>query len=109
MQYVDHLHGFSWGFDFLLVASNDNDDLLATASPEEYLNVLRSLIDEMLATHRDTGILLRSRRRRRTFQQLLDAQRYVLLRYFSAKPDMVMLGKLRRYLLDRYLMPRCEA
>ena len=51
-------------FDFLPVASNDNDDLLAIETPEKNLDYIRSLKWEMREENARDGLLLRSRRRR---------------------------------------------
>lgn len=102
MQYVDRFHSF----DFLPVASNDNDDLLAIDTPEKNLNFIRSLKDEMREENAQDGLLLRSRKKRKFFQEILDAEYYILLRYFSAQPDAQMLRRLKRHILDHYLFPR---
>lgn len=102
MQDVDHFYGF----DFLPIASNDNDDLLAIATPEQNLTFIRYLKHEMLEENAQDGLLLRSRRKRRCFQEILDAEDYILLRYFSRQPDMALLRRLKRHILDHYLFPR---
>ncbi|MDX2073585.1 MAG: hypothetical protein SFX19_04370 [Alphaproteobacteria bacterium] len=102
MQYVDRFHGF----DFLPVASNDNDDLLAIDTPEKNLTFIRSLKYEMREENAHDGLLLRSRKKRKFFQEILDAEYYILLRYFSAQPDMELLQRLKRHILDHYLFPK---
>jgi len=102
MQYVDRFHSF----DFLPVASNDNDDLLAIAAPETNLSIIRSLKNEMREENAENGLLLRSRRKRRFFQEVLDAEYYILMRYFSVTPNHAMMQKLKRHILDHYLFPK---
>lgn len=102
MQYVDLFHEF----DFLPMASNDNDDLLAIDTPESNLSIIRSLKNEMREENALNGLLLRSRRKRKFFQEIQDAEVYILLRYFTAKPDYRLLRKLKRHILDHYLFPR---
>ena len=107
MQYVDRQCLYYLGsFDFLPVASNDNDDLLAIATPEQNLDFIRSLKHEMREENAADGLLLRSRKKRRFFQEILDAEYYILLRYFSAQPDAEMLRRLKRHILDHYLFPK---
>lgn len=101
MQYVDRC----LSFDFLPVASNDNDDLLAIDTPQNNLAVVRALKNDMRAENSENGLLLRSRKQRRFFQEIVDAERYITLRYFSAVPDMNYLAKLKRRILDLYLFP----
>ena len=102
MQYVDRFHGF----DFLPVASNDNDDLLAIDTPHSNLSLIRSLKHEMREENAQNGLLLRSRKKRKVFQEILDAEDYILLRYFSQEPNHSLLRKLKRHILDHYLFPR---
>lgn len=104
MQYVDRFHSF----DFLPVASNDNDDLLAIDTPETNLNFIRCLKQEMRDENAFDGLLLRSRRKRKFFQEVLDAENYILLRYFTAKPNHPLMRKLKRHILDHYLFPRLK-
>jgi hypothetical protein len=104
MQYVDRLHSF----DFLPVASNDNDDLLAIAAPESNLDFIRSLKHEMREENALDGLLLRSRKKRKFFQEILDAEYYILLRYFSATPNRPVMQKLKRHILDHYLFPKIK-
>lgn len=104
MQYVDRFHSF----DFLPVASNDNDDLLAIASPDANLSIIRSLKNEMREENAQNGLLLRSRKKRKFFQEVIDAEYYILLRYFSARPDRKMLSRMSRYILDEYLFPKLK-
>ena len=102
MQYVDRYHSF----DFLPVASNDNEDLLAITTPEQNLSLIRSLKYEMREENAQDGLLLRSRKKRKFFQEILDAEYYILLRYFSVQPDALLLRRLKRHILDHYLFPR---
>jgi len=102
MQYVDRFTRF----DFLPVASNDNDDLLAIDAPERNLSMIRSLKNEMREENAQDGLLLRSRRKRKFFQEVLDAEYYILLRYFSAAPNHAMMQRLKRHILDHYLFPK---
>ena len=104
MQYVDRYHSF----DFLPVASNDNDDLLAIDAPHANLSMIQSLKYEMREENAQNGLLLRSRRKRKFFQEVLDAEYYIMLRYFSAKPDREIMQKLRRHILDNYLFPKLK-
>lgn len=105
MQYVDRFHGF----DFLPVASNDNDDLLAIDTPENNLNLIRLIKQEMREENAKNGLLLRSRRKRKFFQEIVDAEYYILLRYFSLKPDYLVIQKLKRHILDHYLFPKTKS
>jgi len=107
MQYVDrHPHIKYYGFDFLPVASNDNEDLLAIAAPESNLSLIRSLKHEMREENARDGLLLRSRKKRRFFQEVLDAEYYILMRYFSAAPNRAQMQRLKRHILDHYLFPK---
>lgn len=102
MRYIDFHHRFH----FLPVASNDNEDLLAIESPHCNLAFIRSMKLEMQEENAHNGLLLRSRKKRKFFQEILDAENYILMRYFSAHPDVTTLNKLKRHILDRYLFPR---
>ena len=102
MQYVDHF----LGFDFLPVASNDNDDLLDICSPNVNLSHIRSVKKEMRDENARSGTLLRSRKRRKFFQEITDAEYYITLKYFSPRADQRVMHKLRRYILDHYLFPK---
>lgn len=102
MQYV----GQYLNFLFLPVASNDNDDLLALASPSSDLAIIRRLKCSMYEENMHTGILLRSRKERRFLQEIIDAERYIILRYYTSGAPETSLRKLKRYILDTYLFPR---
>jgi predicted ABC-type ATPase len=104
MQYIGSLLNFI----YLPVASNDNDDLLAFAAPSVDLSLIRKIKDEMRETNAATGTLLRSRKERRFFQEVVDAERYILLRYFSLNTPEITLRRLRRRILDRYLFPKLK-
>ena len=101
MQYV----GRYLNFIFLPVASNDNDDLLAFASPSVDLAFIREIKHDLREENAATGVLLSSRKQRRFFQEVMDAERYILLRYFTfGASDEAR--RLKRRILDRYLAPR---
>ncbi|MDX1974422.1 MAG: hypothetical protein SFT92_01975 [Rickettsiales bacterium] len=93
-------------FFFLPVASNDNEDLLALRSPSCDLALIRELRDELLAQNALNGILLRSRKERRFFQEISDAERYILLRYFTPNAPQQVIEELKRHILNNYLIPR---
>ena len=88
------------------VASNDNDDLLALPSPSFDLHFLRELKRVLREENSQSGMLLRSRRERRFFQEIADAERYILLRYFTVNTPEKILRTLRRHILDTYLSPK---
>jgi len=102
MQYV----ASCLNFVFLPVASNDNDDLLSFAFPSFDLSVIREIKSELRAENTQTGMLLCSRKDRRFFQEVVDAERYILLRYFTQSTPEETLKRLKRYILDTYLFPR---
>ena len=102
MQYIEHIGRFI----FLPVASNDNDDLLAIESPHHNLAFIRGMKREMQDENAQDGLLLRSRKKRRFFQEIQDAENYILMRYFSSTTDIAHLNRLKRHILDRYLFPR---
>jgi hypothetical protein len=102
MQYV----GRCFNFLFLPVASNDNEDLLALSFPAFNLDVIRCIKHEMREDNAQSGVLLCSRKERRFFQEVIDAERYILLRYFSVNTPELMLRRLKRHILDNYLFPR---
>ena len=93
-------------FLFLPVASNDNDDLLSFAFPSFDLSVIREIKSELRAENIATGMLLCSRKERRFFQEVVDAERYILLRYFTQGTPEQVLKALKRYILDKYLFPK---
>jgi len=102
MQYV----GSCLNFVFLPVASNDNDDLLSFAVPSFDLSLIRDIKDELRAENALTGMLLCSRKERRFFQEVVDAERYILLRYFTYDAPEQTLKRLKRHILDTYLFPK---
>jgi hypothetical protein len=102
MQYV----GRCLNFIFLPVASNDNDDLLSFALPHHDLALIQEIKDDLRYENALTGMLLRSRKERKFFQECVDAERYILLRYFTFDTPELTLRKLKRYILDTYLMPK---
>ena len=93
-------------FIFLPVASNDNDDLLALPQPSVDLAIIRALKREMREENAANGLLLRSRKQRRFFQEIIDAERYIILRYFSVATPEILLRRLKRHILDNYLSPK---
>lgn len=102
MQYIGRCHNFV----FLPVASNDNDDLLAFSSPSYDLMIVREIKQQMLAENRDSGELLSSRRERRFFQEVLDAERYIVMRYFDHRAKEEAIRALKDYILTNYLCPK---
>jgi hypothetical protein len=102
MQYI----GCCLNFNFLPVASNDNDDLLALAFPSFDLALVRDIKYALKEENTKSGVLLSSRKERRFFQEVLDAERYILLRYFTNGASEAVLHKLKRRILDSYLFPR---
>lgn len=102
MQYV----GRCLNFVFLPVASNDNDDLLALPFPAFDLATIRDIKQQLRDENACTGLLLTSRKERRFFQEVVDAERYILLRYFSHNTPEDAVRKLKRHILDNYLFPR---
>lgn len=93
-------------FIFLPVASNDNDDLLALPYPSLDLAIIREIKHEMRMENAENGLLLRSRRQRKFFQEVVDAERYIVLRYFSKATPELLLRRLKRHILDNYLSPK---
>lgn len=104
MQYVGCVHHFP----VLPVASNDNDDLLALSIPSFDLAFIRAIKRDMREENAETGILLRSRKERRFFQEVTDAERYIILRYFTMDTPEITLRRLKRHILDNYLFPRLK-
>lgn len=102
MQYIGRCHNFV----FLPVASNDNDDLLALNSPSNDLLLVREIKQQVLAENRETGILLSSRRERRFFQELLDAERYIVMRYFTSSASEDVIRALKHHIVSSYLCPK---
>ncbi len=102
MQYVGSLSNLL----LFPVASNDNDDLLALPAPADELRIIRELKRILRQENRETGVLLHSRKDRDFFQEIIDAERYILLRYFTLSPPEVLLRRLRRHILDAYLFPK---
>ncbi len=101
MQHIGWYHDFT----FLPVASNDNEDLLSLPFPAFELSVIQEIKQSMRVENAETGILLRSRRERLFFQEVVDAERYILLRYFTFSVPEDALRRLKRYILDNYLSP----
>src|SRR5688572_4881437 len=93
-------------FLFLPVASNDNDDLLALTSPAYELSLIRELKRSIREENAVSGILLQSPRERKFFQEITDAERYILLRYFTCNVPETLLRQLRRHIMNTYLFPR---
>jgi hypothetical protein len=104
MQYV----GRCLNFTFLPVASNDNDDLLAFAVPSFDLSIIRGIKHEMREENAETGMLLCSRKDRLFFQEVVDAERYIVLRYFTNATPEEVLRRLKRHILDNYLFPKIK-
>lgn len=95
-------------FTFLPVASNDNDDLLSFAFPSVDLAFIREIKNDMRELNAETGVLLCSRKERKFFQEVTDAERYILLRYFSLNTPEIILRRLKRRILDKYLVPKAK-
>jgi len=93
-------------FTFLPVASNDNDDLLALPFPSFDLHTIRELKNLLREDNSETGLLLSSRKERRFFQEIIDAERYIILRYFTHNVPEFILRRLKRRILDNYLAPK---
>ncbi len=102
MQYI----GSCLNFTFLPVASNDNDDLLSLPFPALELSIIREIKRELCLENQQSGILLRSRRERRFFQEVTDAERYIVLRYFTHGACEQVLRELKRHIVSTYLFPR---
>jgi hypothetical protein len=93
-------------FIFLPVASNDNDDLLSLPFPEFELALIREIKRDLCRENALSGILLKSRKERRFFQEVSDAERYIVLRYFTQNTPEKVLRRLKRHILNNYLAPR---
>jgi hypothetical protein len=102
MQYI----GKCLNFTFLPVASNDNEDLLLLPCPSLDLALIRTIKRELHEENNQTGILLSSRKKRRFFQEVADAEHYILLRYFTFNAPEIILRHLKRRILDQYLFPK---
>ncbi|MFN9109941.1 MAG: hypothetical protein ACK5XN_07710 [Bacteroidota bacterium] len=90
---------------FLAVASNDNEDLLAPESPAKELSTIRMIKQLVYEENRKTGILLNDASERRFLDEILDAERYLVLRFFTSNVPKSTLNRLKRHILDRYLSP----
>ena len=99
-----HIGCFS-DITYLAVASNDNDDLLAPSSPAQELYLIKLVKALVREENAITGELLRSQEERRFFQEILDAERYLTLRYFTFNTPKDVVNKLKRHILDTYLSP----
>lgn len=102
MQYIGRCHNFV----FLPVASNDNDDLLALNTPFSDLSLVRKIKWQLLIENMATGKLLSSRKERRFFQELLDAERYIVMRYFTAGASEDAIRSLKHHIVSSYLCPK---
>jgi len=102
MQYIGHCLKVI----YLPVASNDNEDLLSFTFPAGDLAFIRELKKDLRLQNSETGMLLQSRKERRFFQEVVDAERYIMLRYFTFGVPEEMLRCLKRYILDHYLFPK---
>lgn len=102
---MQHL-GYCLNFHFLPAASNDNEDLLSLPFPAFDLALIREIKRQLHFANRESGVLLNSRRERRFFQEVVDAERYILLRYFSFNTPELTLRKLKRHILDNYMFPK---
>jgi|GEM_PF-1848372 len=100
------LVGFYLNFIFLPVASNDNEDLLSFAFPSADLAFIREIKQDLREENAQTGVLLCSRRQRRFFEEVADAELYILLRYYTFGVSEITLRRLKRRILDRYLAPK---
>ena len=102
MQYI----GRCYNFTFLPVASNDNEDLLSLPFPAFELAIIREIKRDLCRENTQTGVLLSSRKERRFFQEVSDAERYIVLRYFTQNTPEKVLRHLKRHILNTYLFPR---
>lgn len=102
MQHI----GQCFSFNFLPVASNDNDDLLSFSIPSVDLTFVQSLKYELQLENAATGILLHSKKSRKFFEEVVAAERYIMLRYFSCNPSQEAIRRLKRHILDTYLVPK---
>jgi hypothetical protein len=102
MQHI----GQSLSFTFLPVASNDNEDLLSFSIPSADLSFVQSIKHELQLENAVTGMLLHSKKSRKFFQEVVDAERYIMMRYFSANPCEQAIRELKRHILDEYLFPK---
>jgi hypothetical protein len=90
----------------LPVASNDNEDLLDFPTPAANLAIVRELKKDMRSENAENGMLLSSRKQRHFFQEVVDAERYLLMRYFMCNVPEDVIRAFKRYILDHYLFPR---
>lgn len=102
MQYVGCCHSLT----FLPAASNDNEDLLALATPSFDLDLIRRIKRSLREENAENGMLLSSRKERRFFQEVSDAERYIVLRYFTPNAPKQLVKELKRYILNTYLSPK---
>lgn len=102
MQYV----GFNHNIIIFPVASNDNEDLLALQFPISALSLIQEIKLLLVKDNLNSGILLSSRKERKFYQEVLDAECYITFRYFRPDTPEIVLRKLKRYILDRYLFPQ---
>ncbi len=102
MQYIGRCHNLV----FLPVASNDNDDLLDLSAPSFDLALIRDIKQQLLMENKFTGALLSSRRERRFYQEVVDAERYIVMRYFSPDATQEMIRELKYYIISNYLCPK---
>lgn len=102
MQYVGHLHNV----EFLPAASNDNEDLLSLNFPSFDLALIRKIKLSLREENIESGILLSSRKERRFFQEIVDAERYIVMRYFTPNVCEKAVRALKRHIMNSYLMPR---
>ena len=102
MQYIGRCHNFV----FLPVASNDNDDLLDLTTPAYDLALIRDIKQQLLMENKFTGVLLSSRKERRFYQEIIDAERYIVMRYFTAGATKEMIRELKYYIVSNYLCPK---
>jgi hypothetical protein len=93
-------------FVFLPVASNDNDDLLSLPYPSLDLATIREIKQQLRDENVQNGCLLTSRKDRRFFQEVVDAERYILMRYFSPGAPEDVIRELKRHILNTYLAPK---
>lgn len=102
MQYIGQCRNVI----YLPVASNDNDDLLDFPFPAVDLAFVRELKKDLRLQNAESGILLQSRKERLFFQEVVDAERYLLMRYFMSNVPEDSIRELKRYILDHYLFPK---
>ncbi|MBY0408157.1 MAG: hypothetical protein K2Q01_10730 [Rickettsiales bacterium] len=82
--------------------------MLSFQIPSFDLSLIRDIKRELREENAITGMLLHSKRDRRFFQEVVDAERYIILRYFTYGTPEATLRALKRHILDRYLFPKLK-